>query len=108
MSLDFMKDTYLARYAKDGERMTVFLAQRAAAAEAVKTFASFEAYVKSFGKVVGKEETADYMLLTGDMGGAFDVVFRTGRLIGGVNMAESRGAAEKTARELLAALRGKK
>jgi hypothetical protein len=58
-------------------------------------------------KVIGKQEINTYTLLTGDMGGVFDAVFRKGRLIGGVTMVESRSIAEKAALDLLAALHDK-
>jgi translation initiation factor IF-3 len=63
--------------------------------------------MKRYGKVVEKRETDVYTLITADMGGAFDVVFREGSLIGGVSMVESQSIAEKAALDLLAVLRDK-
>ena len=107
MSLDFMKDTYIAQYRKGGAKIMAFLSKQSSPDAAVKTLTSYEAYLKKFGKVIGKQETDIYTSVTGDMGGTFDVVFRKGRLIGGVSMVESQSIAEKAALDLLAVLRDK-
>jgi len=107
MSLDFMQDTYLASYNKEGVKVTAFLARRPSPEAAAQTLASYEAHLNKFGKVVEKESNGTDTLVAADMGGAFDVVFRKGRLIGGVSMVASRTLAEKTARELLAAVADK-
>jgi len=107
MSLDFMKDTYIALYQKGGAKVMAFLSRKPSREEAAKTLASYESYLKNFGKVLGKRETDDYTLITGNMGGAFDAVFRKGRLIGGVSMVNDQSIAEKAALELLTALHGK-
>lgn len=107
MSLDFMKETYIAQYLKGGARVTAFLSQKPSPEAAVKTLGSYEAYLKNSGKVIGKQEIDTYTLLTGDMGGTFDAVFRKGRLIGGVTMVETRSIAEKAALDLLVALHEK-
>jgi hypothetical protein len=107
LSLDFMKETYIAQYRKGGAKVTAFLSQKPSPEAAVKTLGSYEAYLKNSGKVIGKQETGAYTLLTGDLGGTFDVAYRQGRLIGGVTMVESQSLAEKTALDLLSALRDK-
>jgi hypothetical protein len=107
MSLDFMKDTYIAQYRKGGAKVMVFLSKQPSPDAAVKTLTSYEAYLKKYGKVIGKQETDIYTLVTGDMGGTFDVVFRKGGLIGGVSMVENQSVAEKAALDLLAVLRDK-
>lgn len=104
MSLDFMKDTYLAQYRKGGAKVMTFLSRKPSRDAAAQTLVSYESYLQNFGKVVGKRENNDYTLITGDMGGAFDVVFHKGRLIGGVSMVNDRSLAEKAAAELLIAL----
>jgi hypothetical protein len=107
MSLDFMKDTYIAQYRKGGAKVMAFLSKQPSPDAAVKTLNSYEAYLKKYGKVVDKQETEIHTLVTGDMGGTFDVVFRKGRLIGGVSMVESQSIAEKAALDFLAVLRDK-
>ena len=61
--------------------------------------------MKKYGKVAEKRETDTYTLISADMGGAFDVVFRKGSLIGGVSMVEDLSVAEKAALDMLAGLR---
>lgn len=107
MSLDFMKDTYIAQYRKGDAKVMAFLSKQPSPDAAVKTLTSYEAYLKKNGKVIAKQETDGCTVVTGDMGGTFDVVFSKGRLIGGVSMVEDRSIAEKAALDLLAALRDK-
>jgi len=107
MSLDFMKDTYVAQYRKGGAKVMAFVSKQPSPDAAAKTLTSYEAYLTKFGKVIGKQETDIYTSVTGDMGGTFDVVFRKGRLIGGVSMVESQSIAEKAAMDLMAFLRDK-
>jgi len=104
MSLDFMKDTFIAQYRKGEAKVTAFLSKQSSLDAAVKTLVSYEAYLKKTGKVIDKRETGVYTLVTGDMGGTFDIVFRKGKLIGGVTMVETRSIGEKAALDLLAAL----
>jgi hypothetical protein len=104
MSLDFMKETYIAQYLKGGVKVMSFVSKQASPDASAKTLTSYEAYMKKYGKVIGKQEIDTYTLLTGDMGGTFDVVFCKGRLIGGVSMVESRPIAEKAALDLVAAV----
>ena len=87
--------------------MTAFLSRKPSLEAAAQILGSYEAYLKKSGKVIGRQETGAYTLLTGDMGGTFDVVFRKGRLIGGVSMVENQSVAEKAALDLLAVLRDK-
>jgi hypothetical protein len=60
--------------------------------------------MNDYGKVVGKRETDDVTMVTGDMGGIFDVVFRKGNLIGGVTQVKNLSIAEKAALDLIAGL----
>lgn len=107
LSLDFLKETYIAQYRKGGAKVTAFLSKQPSAEAAVQTLTRYEAYLKNFGKGIDKKETQAYTMVTGDMGGTFDVVFRRGKLIGGITMVASQSIAEKSALELLAALRDK-
>lgn len=105
MSLDFLKDTYIALYRKGDTKVTAFLSKQPSPDAAAKTLSSYEGYMKKYGKVVEKREADIYTLMTGDMRGAFDVVFRKGSLIGGVSMVGNRSLAQKAALDLLAGLR---
>ncbi len=107
MSLDFMKETYIALYKKGDAKVTAFLSKQSSQDAAGKILASYEAHIKKYGKLLDKRDTDGYMLLTADMGGAFDVVFRKGNLIGGVSMVEDRSVAEKATLDMLTGLRDK-
>jgi hypothetical protein len=107
MSLDFMKETYIALYRKGDVKVTAFLSKQPSGEVAAKTLASYEGHMKKYGKIVEKREADAYTLITADMGGAFDIVFRKGNLIGGVSMVEDLSVAEKAAQDILAGLRNK-
>jgi len=107
MSLDFMKETYIALYKKGDARVTAFISKQPSRDAAAKTLASYEAHIKKYGKLLDKRDAEGSTLLTADMGGAFDVVFSKGSLIGGVSMAEDRAVAEKAALDMLAGQREK-
>jgi hypothetical protein len=107
MSLDFMKETYIAQYRKGDVKVMSFVSKQPSPDASAKTLTSYEAYMRKYGKVIGKQEIDTYTLLTGDMGGTFDAVFRKGKLIGGVTMVESQSIAEKAALDLLTALHDK-
>jgi hypothetical protein len=107
MSLDFMKETYIALYRKGEVKVTAFLSKQPSRDAAAKTLTSYESHMKRYGKSVEKREADAYTMITADMGGAFDVVFRKGNLIGGVSMVEDLSVAEKAALDILAGLRDK-
>jgi hypothetical protein len=107
MSLDFMKETYIALYRKGDVKVTAFLSKQPSGEVAAKTLASYEGHMKKYGKIVEKREADAYTLISANMGGAFDVVFRKGSLIGGVSMVEDLSVAEKAAQDILAGLRNK-
>ena len=107
MSLDFMKETYIALYRKGDARITAFLSKQPSGEAAAKTIASYEAHIKRYGKVVEKRDAGGATLIAADMRGAYDVVFRKGNLVGGTSMVEDLSVAEKAASELLASLAGK-
>jgi len=107
MSLDFLKDAYIALYRKGDMKVTAFLSKQPSPDAAAKTLTSYEGHMTKYGKVVGKRETDASTLITADMGGAFDVVFRRGSLIGGVSMVENRAIAEKAAMDILTGLSDK-
>jgi len=104
LSLDFLKDTYIAMYHKGDSEIMAFLSKQPSPEIAAKILAAYESYMNDFGKVVGKRETDDVAMVTGDMGGIFDVVFRKGNLIGGVTSVKSLSIAEKGALDLIAGL----
>lgn len=104
MSLDFMKETYIALYKKGDAKVTAFVSKQPSRDAAAKTLASYEAHMNKYGKLLDARDVEGSRLLTADMGGAFDVVFSKGSLIGGVTMVEERAMAERAALDMLAGL----
>ena len=104
LSLDFLNNTYTARYRRGNTEITAFLSRQASADAAARVLAGYEDYLRAYGTVVDRRETDAGARLTGEMGGAFDVVFRRGDLIGGVTMVPDRTLAERAAADLLAGL----
>ena len=101
LSLDFLMDTYTARYRKEGEEVTIFLSRRAEPGLAAETLARYTAYLEEYGSVVKRREVEGHALVVGEASGYFDVVFQKGRLLGGVSMAEDQTLAEEVAIGLL-------
>lgn len=101
LSLDFLKNTYTARYQKGDAEVTAFLSKQASPDAAEKTLAGYEAYLKAYGRVIENRQTEGSVQITGDMDGVFDVVFRKGHMVGGVTMAADRAIAEQAAADLL-------
>jgi len=84
MGLDFMRNTYTARYRKGDAVVEAFLSRRDSAATAQATVAQYAKHAQKYGKGVKRLEVAGVKLLRCDMGGTFDVVFRKGRWVAGV------------------------
>lgn len=104
LSLDFLKDTYIAMYRKGDSEVMTFLSKQPSPENAARTLEGYESYMNRYGKVVKKQKTDDNMMISGDMGGVFDVVFQKGSLIGGVTMVDNLSIAEKGARDLMEAM----
>ena len=104
LSLDFLGNTYIARYRRGDAEVTAFLSRQPSPSEAVEAFGSYGGYLQTYGSVVDRREADGVTWVTGDMGGAFDAVFQKGRLVGGITMADDRVTAEQAASELLAQL----
>ncbi len=100
MGLDFMRNTYTARYRKGGTVVEAFLSRRDSAETAQRVVAEYAKHAQKYGKGVERLETAGVKLLRCDMGGAFDVVFRKGRLVAGVVAVADSDAAVQAATKL--------
>ena len=100
MGLDFMKNTYIARYRKDGALVTAFLSQRGSEESARNALAQYAEYAKRYGKGIKLLKEKGVELLSCDMEGNYDVVFQKGRLIGGASSAKDQSLAVRMALEL--------
>ncbi len=102
---DQLNNTYTARYREGKDDATLFLSRRASPAEAAQLATALcDFFVKDCG---GKETVAPTTprgAVIIDSGGAFDGVFVSGALLGGVHQAASRDAAERWIQRLHARL----
>jgi len=105
MGMDFMHNTYMAEYRKNGTKVTAFLSRRDSAESARVNLDRYAAFAQKYGKGVDRLRVEGVKLVSCDMGESFDVVFHKGRLIGGVSSVEDRGLAIRVAIELWQQLR---
>lgn len=106
MSLDFMTNTFMARY-KDGENLvSCFVSQRESAEEAESIRKEYIQYMTDYGDTMEEIAVDGVKMAVGDLGGGYtDVVFVIDSRIGGVSAVRGKDAAVKAAREFLAKLR---
>ena len=104
MGLDFLRNTYTAQYRKSGVEVAAFLSRQDTPQSAHAALDGYAEHATHYG--VGVEETTvveswgRYRLLTCHLGGAFDVVFQRGRLVGGVTSVADRDLAIAVATDL--------
>ena len=104
LGLDFLRNGVMANYDAGGESVTLFLIQEATPEAAAEVLAQYVAYIERYGAVVSDAPTAQGRRVVGDVSGFFDVVFISGRWIGGVSGATSSEPAEALAGRALAQL----
>jgi hypothetical protein len=105
MGLAFMRDTYMARYRKDGTGVEAFLSRQKSPALAQATVARFVKHAEKYGKGVERLTSGGGSLIRCDMGGTFDVIFQEGRLVAGVSAVEDPEIAVRAATDLRQQLR---
>jgi hypothetical protein len=84
MGLDFMENTYTARYQIAETEVVVFLSRRDSVESAKSAVTEFMEHMNFYGKGVITLSVGDIELVACDMGGINDIVFQKGRLVGGV------------------------
>jgi hypothetical protein len=97
MGLDFMHDTYTARYRRGDSVVKAFLSQRESPESARDSVALYVRHAQRYGKGVENLKVDGVELVFCNMGGSYDVIFQKGRLMGGVFLVEDRNLALKTA-----------
>jgi hypothetical protein len=97
MGLDFMHNTYTARYRKGDSVVTAFLSRRESPTSASDTVARYARYAQRYGKGVEHLKVDGVKLVSCDMGGNYDVIFHKGRQMGGVFSIEDRNLALRIA-----------
>jgi len=100
MGLEFMRNTFVAAYGKDGEKVTVFLSLRDSAEAAEAAVAKYVEYAKEYGKGAEHLNVSNVELTSCNMGDAYDVIFQKGRLMAGVWSVGERSLAIDSAVEL--------
>ena len=104
LSLHFLINTSTARYRQGDIEVTAFLSNQGSDDTASRALSSYASYIERYGAVAGRREVLGTPMLTGDMGGAFDVVFQRGAFVGGVTGAPNQTAGEQVASRLLESL----
>jgi hypothetical protein len=94
MSLDFMTDTFTAKYPVDGTVVTAFMTRRASEDDAKTVAAEYLKYFEEYGEGTTKETIDGVEFAFSDLGGGFhDGVFQSGALVAGVSAVEGKDAA---------------
>ncbi|MCJ7618226.1 MAG: hypothetical protein MUO43_16985, partial [Desulfobacterales bacterium] len=97
MGLDFMRDTYMARYRIGNATVTAFLSRWDTPETAKAVVSRYKDYTRKYGEGVDRIKQGGVELEICDMGGDFDVIFQKGRLVGGVSSVDDRKLAMQAA-----------
>ncbi len=102
LGLDFMQNTYTAKYKKNDVEIMVFLSHQNSSDAAGDSVARYAEYAAQYGRGSRnlKKDGIEFVLC--DMDGRFDVIFQKSRLVGGVQSVISRSTALEAAAELWA------
>jgi hypothetical protein len=100
MGLDFMKETYMARYRKENATVTAFLSRRDTPETARAVVSRYKEYARKYGEKVDHIKQDGVELAICDMGGDFDVIFQKGRMVGGVSSVDGPTLALRAAIDL--------
>ena len=100
MGLDFMQNTYTARYLKNGVSISVFLSRRDSPAAAGDLRNRYAAYAKQFGEGFVEIKRNGMTITLCDMDGSYDALFHKGDVVAGVTSVENRELAVDSAFEL--------
>ncbi len=100
MGLDFMQNTYTARYRKNGVLISVFLSRRDTPAAAGDILNQYAAYARRFGEGIEEIKRNGVTITLCDMDGSYDALFHKGDVVAGVTSVENRELAVDSAFEL--------
>jgi len=100
LGLDFMKNTYTAKYYKDKSIVSIFLSQQDSPEFARETVTKFKEHASLYGKGVDILSVDGIELLSCDMDGSYDVVFQKGRLVAGVTEVKDKKLAREATIDL--------
>jgi hypothetical protein len=91
LSLDFLTDTFTAKYSWDGEEITVFVSRQRDEAQAEAVMGKLREYHERYSASVAMESAGELEYLVANIGGSFhDVAARSGEFVFGVTTVEGR------------------
>jgi len=90
LGLDFMRNTYTAKYYKGKSIVSIFLSQQDSPESARKTITKFKEHANLYGKGVDILSADGIELVSCDMDGSYDVGFQKGRLVAGVTEVKNK------------------
>jgi hypothetical protein len=93
LGLDFMHNTYTAKYKRGESVLSVFLSEKNSSESAQIILDNFTTYAKKYGEGINLISQDKIKLVCCDMGGSYDVIFQKGSLIAGVTGVEKESLA---------------
>jgi len=93
MGLDFMRNTYTAKYYKGETVLSIFLSNKNSSESAQTTLNKFTAHAQQYGKAINFISKENIQLVACDMGDGYDVIFQKDSLIAGVTGVENESLA---------------
>ena len=84
MGLDFMANTYMAQYRKNGVIVTIFLSKKDHSASAREVLRRYVLYVEQLGEGVKQVTRNGGVITLCDMGGTYDAIFQKEDVVAGV------------------------
>ena len=100
LGLQFMKDTYTAKYLKGKTEITSFLSKKDSTESALETIGRYTEYAELYGEGSKRLIQNGIEFFLCDMGGSFDIIFQKGQLIGGVLSVADQATATQSVFEL--------
>jgi hypothetical protein len=105
LGLDFMRNTYTAKYYRGKSIVSIFLSQQDSPESARTTMTKFKEHANLYGTGVDIISVDGIELVSCDMDGSYDVVFQKGRLVAGVTEVKNQELAVEVAIDLWKQLR---
>ncbi len=100
MALDFMKNTYMARYKRNQTHVTVFLSRRDSVETARDVITTYAEHAHLYGRNSEQLNINGVELMSFDMGDIYDVVFQKGTLVAGVTEVQDQDVGIQAAVDL--------
>lgn len=102
MSLDFMQNTFTAKYKIDGRVVTAFLSEQNSEAEAQSVWNAYTEYIENYGESLEKTSAGGVEIAYGDLGGGYyDAVFAVDKTIAGVSAIKDKALVVQAAKAVL-------